>query len=833
MRENTGMANNYIRPLLAVYQQLEITLAETGDHLHACVIGPSYDLHRFGIEDVDPHKFTSDEQEIPFKDYHEGSVNDYVVDTKTVNVYAEGLEANLADIANKMSVDAGNLMVLRINDPDTNGYLYVTKEDAGHALAPEFHGLGVSIGDIVHIASSTGDGAPPVRTCRVVDVVGAETVIDSVCKEIVSDHSGEEGHAKAGVNVLIGTHSAYNGDKDSTVYAQVTSVNTASHKLTLAVSDSAGVLGMYAVTREVADYTNTDDVDLGAGLKAKFTGNATYSVGDVIVFNAYKNAVSEDYFDGILLDAAPIDASQWSTYKTGGTALASVGFRKEFYGDLDATGASGDPWYISVDSITGRPKVVVNAGLSLFLEGRDAGYPAQFVDGVGNLYVSFRELVQADPNEDIFYIASEADIKEHFGTIAQENELAYAAYWCLKGSQGRPIYALRTRGTDVASFHAAIEKTEAMTETYSVAVVSDSYDVIADIVAFNDKLSQPEVKRWRRTLCGVDFPGTYEVARTDLKQRLLTAKIVPYSTADGAPNVLLQMTEGLDFDLKNVKYNGALMTLKAGDKVVVNNVNEYTIKTVLSSTELLLVSGPRTQVSTSPVSFWKPDTADNNVDYIGSVASSFNSRRVTVVWCDGGVLAGSSDVVENKFVAAEVAGISSAVVPQAGITRTEVQSITNAVKMYTKYRQEQLDAIASNGVMIITQDGRKSPCYIRHQLTTEMDKGPLYYEESPTRNLDNISYGLVDVLEGFIGKANVTPSALLAIEAAVISKLNDYTQDSPDPLIGPSLVKWDSLKVVQDPDFKDRVIIKVNLYLPLPLNGIRLYEMAYAATVTI
>ena len=825
------MANNYIRPLLAVYQQLEITLAETGDHLHACVIGPSYDLHRFGIEDVDPHKFTSDEQEIPFKDYHEGSVNDYVVDTKTVNVYAEGLEANLADVANKMSVDAGNLMVLRINDPDTNGYLYIApgKADADHALASEFKGLGVSIGDFVRVTSGA-DGSPD-RTCKVVDVVGEEKVISSTCEDIISEHSTETDHAKAGVNVQVATDSAYNGDKDSTVYARVTSVDTAAHKLVLSVSDSAGVLGMYASTKEVPDYTNTDSAELGAGLKAKFTGSATYSVGDVIVFNVYKNAVSEDYFDGILLDAAPIDASQWATYKTGGTALASVGFRKEFYGDLDTTGAAGDPWYIVEDEVTGKPKVVVNSGLSLFLEGRSEAAP--FVDGVGNLYVSFRELVQADPNEDIFYIASEDDIKEYFGTIAQENELAYAAYWCLKGSQGRPIYALRTRGTDVASFHAAIEKTEAMTETYSVAVVSDSYDVIADIVAFNDKLSQPEVKRWRRTLCGVDFPGTYEVARTDLKQKLLTAKIVPYSTADDAPNVLLQMTGGLDFDLKNIRYNGSVMTLKAGDKVVVNNTNEYTIKTVLSSTELLLVSGPRTQVSTSPVSFWKPDTADNNVAYIGSVASSFNSRRVTVVWCDGGVLAGSSDVVENKFVAAEVAGISSAVVPQAGITRTEVQSITNAVKMYTKYRQEQLDDIASNGVMIITQDGRKSPCYIRHQLTTEMDKGPLYYEESPTRNLDNISYGMVDVLEGFIGKANVTPSALLAIEAAVIAKLNDYTQDSPDPLIGPSLVKWDSLKVVQDPDFKDRVIIKVNLYLPLPLNGIRLYEMAYAATVTI
>jgi hypothetical protein len=52
-------------------------------------------------------------------------------------------------------------------------------------------------------------------------------------------------------------------------------------------------------------------------------------------------------------------------------------------------------------------------------------------------------------------------------------------------------------------------------------------------------------------------------------------------------------------------------------------------------------------------------------------------------------------------------------------------------------------------------------------------------------------------------------------------------------MIGPSLVSWDNLEVYQDKTAKDRVVIRVNLYLPLPLNNIRLYEMAYAADVTI
>jgi hypothetical protein len=114
-----------------------------------------------------------------------------------------------------------------------------------------------------------------------------------------------------------------------------------------------------------------------------------------------------------------------------------------------------------------------------------------------------------------------------------------------------------------------------------------------------------------------------------------------------------------------------------------------------------------------------------------------------------------------------------------------------------------------------------------------MDKGNLYFEESCTRNLDNISYALADIVNGYIGKANVTTSALRAIKIDITAALDEFTQNSTDDMVGPSLVDWDSLEVYQDPKFKDRVIINVNLYLPLPLNNIKLFAMAYVAEVSI
>jgi hypothetical protein len=236
----------------------------------------------------------------------------------------------------------------------------------------------------------------------------------------------------------------------------------------------------------------------------------------------------------------------------------------------------------------------------------------------------------------------------------------------------------------------------------------------------------------------------------------------------------------------------------------------------------------------------KADSPVNAGEYVAAIAEKLNNRRFTVVYCDRGTV-GVEDadgdmrqmIVPNRFLAATVAGIASAVVPQAPITRTEITTIDAATRMYTQYTQLMLDNIAKHGVLLITQDVKNQPCYIRHQLTTETDKGSLYYEESCTRNLDNISYSVVDVLEGYIGKSNVTPSALRSIMNSVTDVLTSFTQDSPNDLIGPSLINWTDLTVEQDPVFKDRVIVRVKLYLPLPLNNIKMYEMAYAADVTV
>lgn len=225
----------------------------------------------------------------------------------------------------------------------------------------------------------------------------------------------------------------------------------------------------------------------------------------------------------------------------------------------------------------------------------------------------------------------------------------------------------------------------------------------------------------------------------------------------------------------------------------------------------------------------KANTSKNHVAWLHGLANQINNRRGVLVWCDGGVYDGK--YINSAYLAAEVAGICSAVLPQQSITLTEIQSITSCSSMYLNYTQRELDNIAAGGVLIITQDNKYGVPYIRHQLTTDAIHGSLYSEMSITRNLDNISYGVADVIRGYCGKANVTTTSIPHLRAALLDKLTSYTQDSVNDLIGPSLVRFYDLTIEQDKDHKDMVIVNVTYELPLPMNNIKVYQMVYAATI--
>ncbi len=818
--------NNYIRPMLEVYQQLEVTVQRTQDRMAACIVGANYDLYRYGYEDlkpITPDGLLADGSQVIPLEYYQDPSYEYEVDPSSLKLYAEGLLAKYTTLDSKLVVDPVDPFVLRTQYDNTKSVMPIlawigdtipTGYSAIVALTNSNKTGEIEVGDTVLISTEASqdwsDTEADIRSGIVMDLVGVP-VAASVMTPV------------APTSITVDTASSTlvtSPEVDTTFQIAVTTV-TDSTTVTYQVTDSAGLYIAQTGTIAIGSKASITLGDTGYTVGVTFASGV--KKGNAATIGIKAATVSTKLFNGIRLSATPVALADWNTYKA--SAIPSLAACKAATGWLEGE-------HVTVDADGTEATWENKPTLSV----RDVD--VTFIPKRGKLYQQFRVMLKPGVTDDVYTIKTVEDIQKYFGTIAVENDLAYGCASALEGSAGRAIYALRVRDNTADAYLEALNKVETNSSTYSFAILNEDMDVLMVAKEYVEKRSHPENKKWCRALCGIDMPGDYTLADMDLQGNPINADIVPSPKNN---TYLLELTAKTQFDFLDITLAGLTTNINPGDKVVLLSTGaEYTIARVSSSRVLVLEDGPTGGVSAQAIKLVKADSPVNAGEYVAAIAEKLNNRRFTVVYCDRGTV-GVEDadgdmrqmVVPNRFLAATVAGLASAVVPQAPITRTEITTIDAATRMYTQYTQLMLDNIAKHGVLLVTQDVKNQPCYIRHQLTTETDKGSLYYEESCTRNLDNISYSVVDALEGYIGKSNVTPSALRSIMNSVTDVLTGFTQDSPNDLIGPSLINWTDLTVEQDPVFKDRVIVRVKLYLPLPLNNIKMYEMAYAAEVTI
>lgn len=491
------------------------------------------------------------------------------------------------------------------------------------------------------------------------------------------------------------------------------------------------------------------------------------------------------------------------------TLTASISVGKSYSGTLECDASITDGT-ATISNVTSALSIFTPEGTKITATLKDSG----------KAYLEFRARVSytTDAEDGLLMLDSVEDIQNSLGTIDPGNELAYAAWRAMSSSNGRTVYAVRVTADTADAFLAAMQKTESNTNAYAFVPVTNKKECIDAVVDFNESMSTPQVQKWRMTFVGVDLDTT-TADSVDGKGQNLTGDF--YKT--GNKNYF-QVSEA------NIANGFSFSDYAVGDKIVLGS-DPYEIKAISAENTVLLSSGPDTAGNDVTVTIKRTDSPQGNKAYVTSVASSLNSRRAVVVWCDHGRADGQT--ISSAYIAAEIAGLTSAVEPQQGITRTEIKTIDEAPRMYTRYSQSVLDNIAAHGVLIVTQDTQDSTPYIRHQLTTSPDKGILYSEISCTRNLDNISYAVSDLINAHIGRTNVTPSALLTLDIQLRALWDSFTTNSTSTLIGPALVRYYDVSIVQDPVALDRVIVNVTYEIPSPLNRISVYQMAYVAKVNI
>jgi hypothetical protein len=562
--------------------------------------------------------------------------------------------------------------------------------------------------------------------------------------------------------------------------------------------------GIYSATKEIW-------AGSGANVTAFYTRPA--QVGDIVVITdggttrrrtvvaLASSTGSTSAFDQVVLNGPAVDVSGLSDNHTAIVAE----FRIPYTGTIP----SGDYTFN-----IGGPSVTVAAAPTGYVPSRSTGHTAVVLaDQVGIFHVSYRSLVPpATATEDMIEITSTADINTYFGSIDIANDIAYGASRALVGSQGRPIYALRVAGIDNASFSAALAKMESTDQVYAFGIMTSDLAVMQVAATHAAAMCQPDIKNWRRIYVGTDSPGSYTVQ---------SGHICTVSGSTGVPLVTLSNDPTSDFFIAGVQ---------PGDIADIGGVN-YTIATIINNKEITLVSpGPATGSGLS-INLIRADTVASQSDFVNARSEALDSDLVSHIWVENGssYIGTTPTLIPSRYVAAEIAGLRSALMPQQGLTHTEISTVTSAPAMYLRYRQTDLDAIAANGAFIVTQDNANGPVYIRHQLTTDTSQGSLYYEDSCPTILHALDFQAKDLLVGYIGVKNATPQVVSQIENAMHDLLTAATLTT-DTNIGPLIIAFSALTVGLHPILKDRIVVTAVVTIPLPLNNI---DVTFNAEVSV
>ncbi len=615
------------------------------------------------------------------------------------------------------------------------------------------------------------------------------------------------------VHIVTGEVSNYTGTVDNTFYVKVVTGNYSTGTAVVRVYDEKGLFTPFNVN--VPSGTPTVTIPVGFGITLEVNSADVLSLeqngfrkNDTYYIKAKAATKSTVEFTGLVLDGPAANIGTPAAIKIRGLANGKVGTENQLAGTGFTVGATSAAY---------------EAGLTWFVSGRSTGY--QYVslldENGGKVYTNWRAAKTPSAGESRIAISGATDLAA-LGSMHIKNDLAYAAKKALEVANGTVFYVLRSKSGAAEDIAAALTKLENSDTSYALAILSDDKQAFTAAIEHAEAMSALDVKNFRRVYFGIDSPGSYTFLDKGSDDLNLKATVTSY----GGVYRYVNFTTDIRLSESGVG-TGDILRVAGTD---------YVVETVISDTELLLKSNSCPTLPISPaveVSIVKSDAADNQVEYVAEVAKAASSRRGILVWCDAPIgidQDGAYTTLPNKFVAAEIATLRSVIKPQLGLTRSGINSIVECPSMYARFNKALLNQAAANGVLIVTQEFEGGPVFVRHQLTTESDLGSLYYEDSVGTNIDNLSLKLKDVLDKYVGRRNVTPTTLGIINHEVFRIMEDArTTSISDIDVGPQILNFydengvaGKVTVKAHPTFKDRLLIKVRVTIPLPLNVIEL-----------
>lgn len=797
------MIPNYTPPRLTIDQVLDILPQETADRLTAVLVGPQYFLQRHTEGEATAFEFAGSNTVLDYT----GAESNHILDTDFTRIHGVALEARLGILPES---EADSFKILSVSEPNVIHY------GGGSVAGPNrdddfFHGRDIKVGDIFRVGPDDTD----LRKRRVVALRGVTTAAtpNSGTPGVV-EPVGTPGTDNSGDLTVSGT---YTGPKDTIYIIEVTAIDN-DVVTEVRITDSAGI---DATQIAVADDDTT--VNLGElGLELTFADGGTLSsgwaVGDKYTVAATAESESNEDFDKVVLDGPAVlnPATDVDVY---------VDYRMEVSTEIDRKDvASAGDWAWDNGTITDG--LSLTPQLRYTVPERTSDERVEFVSAVnetgnnGRLYLTFRSLVPRESGESYVTVRDLIEASEHFGvTDSPDNPLGYALRVALQGSAGKAVHAVRLAENTSEDYAAVRTMLRDIDAFYVFVPLSTDATVHQDFSEAMTASSTRTVMNWRSAYLGVDSPSSWAYLTQQSDGSPYTGTILEHN----GEHVLFR-TENLDLLQEEVVAGDIVRIQFSTDAWGDTTYQEYVIETVLNNSDAILKSGPASELTVPiKVEIHKDSSPSSIAKFLTGRASALASRRATQIWIDHGRVMTPDGLrtVSNVFLAAYLAGLRSSLLPQQGLSRFDVEFLHSAPSMYAKFNDTVLDNIAANGTFIVTQRITGGPVYVRHQLTTDTNRGALYYEDSVRVNVDMVAYELRDAIRPYIGRRNANRETLIDIRNALHNILESKTTISTEFAdIGPALISYEILKLEIDTSLPDRIKVVIRLTVPLPLNRV-------------
>lgn len=444
-----------------------------------------------------------------------------------------------------------------------------------------------------------------------------------------------------------------------------------------------------------------------------------------------------------------------------------------------------------------------------------------------SLFLEYRALI---PGDGIYELSGDVDgVSAALGQVHPDNPLALGVFLALTNAASRLVRYSAVPTDDLAGYESVLSSLGRTSKVYALAPMSSDSAIIDAVTGHVSAMSTSTKKRWRIAFISVAADALAPVHTAATNEGTDWAATITRYAGDGAgvyrmitvsagePQLLSLVSPG-----DQVRY--AFGTDAYGDVTYATG----TVERVLTNTTLLLVTALTAPVSSAAkIEIHHPRTGQELAAANSGISESFSSYRVYNVL--PGMLYSGTEARPGMFAAAALAGLVGSVSPQQPLTNHEVQGFTDVPSTYRTWTDTDLDTMAAGGALLVVQDERDGPVYIRHQLSTATGDGNLLTRElSVIKNLDAIMYYLDAALLPLTGKMNATQVALALVGTVLRNALAFLTSDrSMGSANSPMLLSVDAdgkktevTALRFHPTARDRCSSSLHLNMPVPLNGI-------------